>query len=40
MNHTQDEHISFRQLIEGLHEFFSADKNYVVIEEVQAFMNR
>ena len=37
---TCDGSITFEQLIEGLLELFSGDKDSVVIEEVQAFINR
>ena len=32
--------ITFEQLIEGLLELFSGDKESVVIEDVQTFINR
>ena len=35
-----NESITFEELIEGLLDFFSGDKESVIIEEVQAFINR
>ena len=35
-----NESITFEQMIEGLLDFFSGDKESVIIEEVQAFINR
>ena len=40
MTRTQEETITFEELIEGLIEFFSNEKNDVVIEDVETFMNR
>ena len=35
-----EDSISYEQLVEGLLELFSGEKESVVIEEVQAFVNR
>ena len=35
-----DRAITFEELIEGLLNYFSGDKDSVVIEDVQAFINR
>ena len=35
-----NESITFEELIEGLLDFFSGDKESVIVEEVQAFINR
>ena len=40
MSQSVDVGITFEQLIEGLYDIFNKEKKKVVIEEVQAFMNR
>jgi len=40
MTQTPNNPITFEELIEGLLEFFSNDKNDVVIEDVESFMTR
>ena len=35
-----EDSISYEQLVEGLLELFNGEKESVVIEEVQAFVNR
>ena len=35
-----EDSINYEQLVEGLLELFSGEKESVVIEEVQAFVNR